>query len=67
MSVEAITDQIAADVLQPHSATVDGRSVTKRTIKDMKEALDVVAGAEATEAGKPGLGIRFQKFTPYYR
>ena len=67
MSVDAINAQIAADVLQPHSATVDGRSVVKRTIKDMKEGLDIVAGAEATEANKPGLGIRFQKFTPHYR
>ena len=67
MSVEAITAQIEADALKPESASIDGNSVTKRSLKELRETADWLAGSEAVSAERPCLGIRFQKFTPFYR
>ncbi len=61
-----INDDIAESALKPQSATVDGNSVTQTSIRDKAFAADRAAGREATAADRPGLGIRFQTFKPYY-
>lgn len=64
--LDSINDNIAESAESPQSATVDGNSVTQRSIDDKIKAANHVAGQQAVSSDRPGLGIRFQKFTPYY-
>lgn len=62
-----ISDSIAEAAAKPASATIDGNTVSARSIDDMEKAHNHVAGREAAASNRPGLGLRFQQITPYYR
>lgn len=61
-----LSDDIASAAQKPASASIDGNSVTSRSIDDKLKARDDAAGQEAAQSDRPGLGIRFQKFRPVY-
>lgn len=62
-----ISDSIAEAATKPASATIDGNSVSARSIDDMLKARNDAASQEAASSNRPGLGIRFQQITPVYR
>lgn len=61
-----LNDDIAESATKPANASVDGNSVTQTPIRDKAFAADRASGREATNADRPGLGLRFQKIRPYY-
>jgi hypothetical protein len=60
--LDAIDADIAASVLKPQSATVDGNSVTQISIKDKIAAAQYAAGTTAATNGN--FGLRFTKLIP---
>jgi hypothetical protein len=57
-----ITDQQISDAAaQPQSVTVDGVTVTNRSIKDLTDAQDNLAN---NNASKPRRGLIFSKLIP---
>jgi hypothetical protein len=48
------------------SVTIGGETVQTRSLKELLEWRDRLAGQQATSANRAGLGIRNQTWVPYY-
>ena len=59
-----LSDTIEDAASDPQSATIDGRSVTSRPIKDLIDADRYLAEKVATQSTTTRLGVRFFNTSP---
>ena len=62
--LDAIDADIAAGVLKPQSALIDGNSVNQVSIKDKIAAAQYAAGQATAAAGNGNFGLRFVQLVP---
>lgn len=63
MAVDPITTAIEDAVALPQSVSVDGQTVTERSLQDQIAAAKFVAGQKAV-SGDANAGLRFMRFVP---
>ena len=63
MSVDPLTSAIEDAATLPQSISVDGQTVTERSLQDQIAAAKFVAGQKAVSGDANG-GLRFMRFTP---
>jgi len=59
-----LSDQIATDTSKPQSVTVDGVTVTRRSLKEQIEADRYLRDTAAADPANKGPGFRIQQIVP---
>ncbi len=63
-TIEAAAVTLASEGIV--TVTIGGETVTARSIKELTDFADRLAGKQATASNRAGLGIRIQQWAPYY-
>ena len=61
--MSTLAEQIALDAAKAQTVTVDGQTITRRSLKEQIEADVYLKGVQAAARG-PGWGLRFAKIIP---